>query len=93
MFEYTETEKEAAVTKYFSQEDLLKLVSFPKKQKQKYLCLLWIKSIFDQDIMFSENEINEKLKSVYHDYVLIRRYMIDYKLLDRTNDGSSYWVA
>ncbi len=32
------------------------------------------------------------LKPIYHDYVMIRRYLIEYGFLDRHRDGSAYWV-
>lgn len=37
-------------------------------------------------------EVNEILRPVYDDFVLLRRYLIDYKFLTREKDGSCYYV-
>jgi hypothetical protein len=92
MFEYTPEEKQEALVKYFNKDLELSLVILPKKQKQKYLCLLWIISLFENDKLYNEKEVNLILKNVYFDYVMIRRYLIDYRLLIRKDDGSVYWV-
>lgn len=91
MFEYTLEELNKAKEKYFLNNDGFVLKKFPKKLKQKYLCLLWIKDVFEENRFYSEKEVNELLKSVYSDYVTIRRFLIDYGFLSRKNDGSSYW--
>ena len=46
---------------------------------------------FEENVKYSEKQINEILKNVYHDFATIRRYLIDYNFLQRTNDGSIYW--
>lgn len=93
MFEYTKEEKEIVLSKFFLDSEDLKLKNFPKKQKQKFLCLLWIKDLFDFDKTYSEKEVNEILEKVYLDYVTLRRYMIDFFILKRTRDGKSYWLS
>ncbi len=92
MFDYTEEEKNTVLIKYFESRESLRMTSFPKKQKQKYLCLLWIKTLFNKNIQYAEKEVNEILKPVHDDYVMIRRYLVDYGLLLRETDGSKYWV-
>ena len=92
MFEYNEIELKEALSKYFLDENGLKLIIFPKKQKQKYLCLLHIMKLFKEDKEYKEKDINEVLMNVYPDYVMVRRYLIDYNLLLRKPDGSAYWV-
>lgn len=91
MFDFQPSEKQEVLEKYFNQENGLSLVLFPKKQKQKYLCLLWIKDLFALGKIYTEKEVNEILRKVYPDFVMIRRYLIDYRLLCRKTDGSSYW--
>ncbi len=91
MFDFQLSEKQEVLEKYFNQENGLSLVLFPKKQKQKYLCLLWIKDLFTPEKIYTEKEVNEILRKVYPDFVMIRRYLIDYHLLYRKADGSSYW--
>lgn len=91
MFEYTQEEKQMALVKYFRNDEGLVLQNFPKKQKQKYLCLLWISELIQPRIEYSEKQINEIIKEVNPDYVTIRRYLVDFGLLNREADGSKYW--
>lgn len=89
-FEYNQTELDTIASKYFESLDPPKLILFPSKEKKKYLCLLHIKDVFEKDVIYHERDINEVLKQVYPDYVTIRRYLVDYGFLMRTNDGSEY---
>ena len=50
MFDYTEEEKRIVKEKYFESETSYKIIIFPKKQKQKYLCLLHLKELFDKNL-------------------------------------------
>lgn len=91
MFEYTKEEFIQAKEKYFLNKDTLILQVFPKKLKQKYLCLLWIKDLFEEERIYTEQDVNRVLETVYPDYVMIRRFLIDYGFLSRKSNGSSYW--
>lgn len=62
------------------------------KEKQKIVVLNEIAKRFDKRLIYSEQEVNEMLKPVYHDYIGLRRYLVDYGFLDRQSDGSEYWV-
>lgn len=64
----------------------------PKKQNKKIAVLNIIVTLFDENKKYSEVEVNEILKPVYDDFVLLRRYLIDYKFLIREKDGSCYSV-
>lgn len=92
MFEYTLLEKNEVLDKYFESKDPLVLRNFPKKQKQKYLCLLWIKTLFDKDKYYTEKEVNQILKNTHQDYAMVRRYLVDFGLINRKQDGSKYWM-
>ncbi|WP_430073804.1 DUF2087 domain-containing protein [Priestia aryabhattai] len=48
---------------------------------------------FKKNTYYTEKEVNEVLKGVYEDFVMIRRYLIDYKLLNRNKEGTKYWVV
>jgi len=41
---------------------------------------------------YSESEVNDTLKLYYEDYVTVRRYLIQYKFMNRDKTGDSYWV-
>ena len=93
MFEYTQKELDNALTGYFISDIPLRLRQFPSKQKRKYLVLLYILRLFDDESEYTESEVNDILEPVYADFVTLRRALVDYKLLSRTKNGSKYWVS
>ncbi|UQZ36551.1 transcriptional regulator [Paenibacillus sp. PK3_47] len=91
-FAITEEENAEILAAYFKQGPDGPLSEFPKKQKRKAAILRQLIQRFTPGHKYSEKEINAILADAYHDYVTLRRYLIDYGLLDREDDGSSYWV-
>lgn len=47
---------------------------------------------FSHGKKYKEQEINHILKRMHKDYAIIRRALIEYDFMNRTNDGTSYWV-
>lgn len=90
-YNVTKQEQEKMLKKYFI-EDSKTLKTFPAKEKQKLVVLREISTLFHPKETYSEKDVNEVLKRVYHDFVTLRRYMIEYGFLDRKSDGSSYWL-
>lgn len=89
----TEEENEKILTIYFKNGLEGPLSSFPvKKEKRKIAILRHIAKRFEVGVNYTEKEVNQILKAVYEDYVLIRRYLIEYGFLDREKDCSKYWV-
>ncbi|WP_400243909.1 DUF2087 domain-containing protein [Niallia sp. JL1B1071] len=88
-YNITEAEQEEIAAKYFKAGVLSK---FPIKQKQKLIVLREIAKRLEEQQSYSEKELNQLLMSIYEDYVLIRRYLIEYGFLDRKTDGSLYWL-
>ena len=88
-YNITEEEQESITAKYFKDGVLSK---FPIKQKQKLIVLREISKYLEEQESYSEKELNQLLKTIYDDYVLIRRYLIEYGFLDRKADGSLYWL-
>ncbi|WP_238655173.1 DUF2087 domain-containing protein [Paenibacillus piscarius] len=91
-FAITEEENDDILRAYFKQGLDGPLAEFPKKQKRKAAILRHLIQRFEPGRTYSEKEINAVLEAAYPDYVTLRRYLIDYGLLDRKEDGSSYWV-
>jgi hypothetical protein len=91
-FDISEKDLEEAVKRYVESISPLRLKVFPKKEKQKVILLQFIIKLFNTNIKYTEREINDILKPIYGDYVILRRYLVDYKLLNRLDDGKSYWV-
>jgi DNA-binding CsgD family transcriptional regulator len=89
------SEKEAAVIEGKYSRTLpdtgFTLVGWPKKQKDKLILLKKIAELFSAGARYTEREVNDILIGVWADYVTIRRYLIEYRFLDRKPDGSEYW--
>ena len=68
------------------------LKTFSIKEKHKLVVLQEIAKRFQDEQTYTEKEINQILKLIYHDFVTLRRYLIEYGFLDRTLDGSQYWL-
>ncbi|WP_432353728.1 DUF2087 domain-containing protein [Sporosarcina sp. A2] len=88
----TETEQQEILEKFLPEGVSEGLTKFPPKEKQRLVVLRGIVNLIDGQTTYSEKELNELLNRVHDDYVLIRRYLIDYGFLDRTADGSEYWL-
>ncbi|MFR7349584.1 DUF2087 domain-containing protein [Peptoniphilus sp.] len=71
---------------------MIKFKKIPKKEKDKIELFNYIANLtFEKNVQYTEKEINEKLKNFYIDYALLRRYMVDYKILSRKRDCKIYW--
>ncbi|WP_088067555.1 DUF2087 domain-containing protein [Gottfriedia luciferensis] len=91
-YNITEEEKEKSLLKYFPEGTDGPMKKFPLKEKQKLVVLREIVKRFTPNKKYTEKEINEVLTTVYHDYVVLRRYLIEYGFIDRKPDGSTYWL-
>ncbi len=91
-FAITEKENAEIIKAYFKEGEDGPLSNFPPKEKRKVAILRHLLNRFDERRKYTEKEVNQILKEAYHDYVTLRRYMIEYGFLDRKPDGSLYWV-
>lgn len=77
--------------KYFKND---KLIMIPKKEKNKIPVLqIVLEMLKEKSLEFTEKELNEAIKEIYPDYSLIRRYLVDYKFLERDNYGKMYKIV
>ncbi|TCP28728.1 hypothetical protein EV207_11640 [Scopulibacillus darangshiensis] len=87
----TKEEQEQVISKYFTPEGTL--AQFPSKEKRKIIILNELNNrCFQPGKEYNEKEINALIKPIYSDFVMIRRYLIEYGFLDRKKDGAAYWV-
>lgn len=91
-YNVTTEEQEKILKKYFPKALNGRLTTFSMKEKSKLVVLKHVASNFIIDRIYTEKEVNEILKGIYHDFATIRRYLIEYGFLDRKADGSQYWV-
>jgi len=89
-YEVTAEEDEKAVKRFMN--DQMQIIHYPKKEKDRLSLLRKIMSKFEAGRKYNENEVNDILRPIYEDFVLLRRLLIEYKFLDRTDDCREYWV-
>ena len=72
---------------------VLKTFNFKKQKTEKRIFILQtIVKHFEQDKKYTHLEITSILKNIYEDYATIRRALIDFGFMDRTDDLNEYWV-
>lgn len=91
-FAITEEENAEILQAYFKEGPQGPLSEFPRKQKRKAAILRQLIKRFETGRDYSEKEVNQILGEAFSDHVTLRRYLIDYGLLEREEDGSRYWV-
>lgn len=89
-YDITLDEKEKVLNAYFTEDG--KLTELPKKEKKRIIILQEICKQFDSSKNYSEKSVNSIINTIFEDYVTIRRYLIEYNLMKRTEDGSMYWI-
>jgi hypothetical protein len=87
-----EQEETKIVAAYFKQGPNGPLALYPVKEKKRIAIIRQLANRFDIGKTYTEQEVNEILKPVYDDYVLLRRHLIDFGFMERTRDGSAYWL-
>jgi hypothetical protein len=67
---------------------------YPANLEERRALLAWIASeAIKPDEDLTERQVNERLLSYTDDVVLLRRYMVDFGVLQRTPSGSSYCLS
>ena len=70
-----------------------RLTHVPKKQTAKHIVLEHVSKCFVKEKIYTEQEINHLLGEFIDDIPLLRRALVDYHYLTRTDDGRKYWVS
>lgn len=68
-----------------------KATQIPKKEKKRIILIQKLAENFVPEKQYTEKEINTIISKMFDDYVTIRRYLIEYGILGRTVDGTTYW--
>lgn len=87
----TEEEQQTILENVFFSLNPLKLKVFSKKEKKKIVILRRIAEEFKTGVQYTEQQVNDILRDIWHDFVTLRRYLIEYGYMERTRDGSAYW--
>ena len=91
-FVTTVAENDQVLETMFMSFEPLKLKQFPSRDKKKIIVLRKITEGLEYGKHYSEQEMNAYLKNIYSDFVTIRRALIEYGFVMRTEDCSEYWV-
>jgi hypothetical protein len=67
------------------------LVELPAKPAKLAALADLLKHLFEPKHEYPEQLVNNMLMQVNDDYVTLRRLLVDYRKLERTPDGQTYW--
>lgn len=69
------------------------LISLPAKNQKKLLAIWYLAERIPARRTFTEAEINDAIddQTTFRDHATFRRELYNHHLLDRTNDGKTYW--
>lgn len=70
-----------------------KIKQMPAKIKKRTIILKYLSTKFSVGHDYTEKEVNAIIDNwhTFGDYFILRRELIDYKFLYRTQNGSRYW--
>lgn len=79
------------IEKYLDDKGRIK--TWPAKLEKKKEVLEYLSTKFDYVKFYTEKEVNNIIDNwhTFNDYFLLRRGLVDYKLLLRTRNGARYW--
>ena len=69
------------------------LISLPAKNQKKLLAIWYLAERIPARRTFTEAESNNAIddQTTFRDHATLRRELYNHHLLDRTNDGKTYW--
>jgi GNAT superfamily N-acetyltransferase len=79
------------VHNYLDNKGIIKI--WPSKRTDKLIVLKYLVKAFQYNKFYTEKEVNRLIDEnhSFNDYFLLRRELIDNKLLYRTRNGAKYW--
>ena len=86
------TKKEISISAFL--DDAGRIVRIPAPNRTKIPTLGYLAGKFEEGRMYCEKEVNGIINEwhTFGDYFILRRLLVDYRFLERTPDGASYWV-
>lgn len=89
-YNITEEDTEKTIKTYMNESGALN--QFPAREKKKIILLREIMKNFKQHQEYQEEEVNKILERIYSDYATLRRALIEYGFMERSEDCSVYRV-
>jgi hypothetical protein len=69
-----------------------RIKQFPAQQKKFEALLRYVVRDFEAGKHYTEKDVNAALSRYSEDVAFLRRGLIETRMMDRTNDGSLYWL-
>ena len=66
-----------------------RITSMPAKRSRRLVLLDHVARLFEIGVHYGEQDVNSILRTVFDDYVALRRYLVDEGFLDRAS--GEYW--
>lgn len=70
-----------------------RLKHIPVKQKKLMAVLRWLATVFEADVLYSEQQVNQIIGQYHEDFARLRRELIESGFLRRERNGKTYWKA
>ena len=70
-----------------------RIVEIPRAPELRLSLLRHLAGRFEHGRRYTEPEVNAVLHEVHDDHVALRRHLVDARLLERDDDGATYWRA
>jgi len=67
------------------------IVDLPAGYKKRLAILKWLINFFEEDVKYTEKEVNEIIQEHHRDSATIRRAFISNGLMEREGGGGRYW--
>lgn len=68
-----------------------RITAFPAQEKKFLVLLRHVLKAFEPDIRYTEKQVNEILSHFNEDTALLRRSLVEYKMMAREGGGGVYW--
>jgi predicted transcriptional regulator len=68
-----------------------KITAFPAQEKKFLVLLKYVVMAFESGLRYPEREVNEILSRYHEDTALLRRSLVDYRMMAREGGGGAYW--
>jgi hypothetical protein len=90
LLEDVDEHQREAIYKAYLNPERTHIKSWPATHKKACVIMEWVGTFFKEDMNYSEKEVNAILKTLFPDFVMLRRLAVDIGLLSRDLSGSSY---
>lgn len=68
-----------------------RILQYPANLEERGELLAWVASeVFTADEVLTERQVNDRLRPFSQDVAVLRRYLVDYELVERRSDGTEY---